>query len=94
MHEMQTIVTDVRGVCLSDRPFVCHAAQGGFTMRGSFGAAYAKSLWPVVFALSHFISPCKIVHQSSEMIFLYQVTFIEFCHSICFMRKNDFIRRD
>jgi len=45
MHEMQTIVTDVHGVCLS----VCHmGAQLGFTVWGSFGAAYAKSLWPDV----------------------------------------------
>jgi len=29
MHEMQTIVTDVRGVCLS----VCHAAQLGFAVQ-------------------------------------------------------------
>jgi len=36
MHEMQTIVTDVRGVCLSVRPSVCQsrAAQLGFTVRG------------------------------------------------------------
>jgi len=34
VHEMQTIVTDVRGVC--------HAAQG------SFGAAFAESLLPLV----------------------------------------------
>jgi len=44
MHEMQTIVTDDRGVC----PSVCHAAQLGFTVRGSFGAAFVKSLWPLV----------------------------------------------
>jgi len=35
---MQTIVTDVRGVCRS----VCHA------VRGSFGAAFAKPLRPLV----------------------------------------------
>jgi len=39
MREMQTIVTDVRGVCPSVRLSVCHAAQLGFTERGSFGAA-------------------------------------------------------
>jgi len=33
MHEMQTIVTDVRGVCLSVRPLVCHAANLGFTVQ-------------------------------------------------------------
>jgi len=27
---------------------VCHAAQLGFTVRGSFGAASVKSLWPLV----------------------------------------------
>jgi len=30
MHEMQTIITDVRSVCQS----VCHAAQLGFTVWG------------------------------------------------------------
>jgi len=44
MHDKQTIVTDVRGVCLS----VCHAAQLGFTVWGSFCAAFAKSLWLLV----------------------------------------------
>jgi len=39
---IQTIVTDYRGVCLS----VCLSC--GFTVRGSFGAAFAKSLWPLV----------------------------------------------
>jgi len=45
MHEMQTIVTDVRGVCLS----VCLSC--GCTLHamstGSFGAAFVKSLWPL-----------------------------------------------
>jgi len=40
MHEMQTIVTDVCGVCQSVRQSVCHV--------GSFCAAFAKSLWPIV----------------------------------------------
>jgi len=44
MHEMQTIDTDVRGVCQA----VCHAAQLSLTMWGSFGAAFAKSLLPLV----------------------------------------------
>jgi len=48
MHEMQILVTDVRGVSLSDSPSVCHADQLGFTVRWSFGAAFAKSLWPLV----------------------------------------------
>jgi len=43
MHEMQTIVSDVRGVCLS-RGFT----SVGFTVWGSFGAAVVKSLWPSV----------------------------------------------
>jgi len=37
MHEMQLIVTAVHGVS----PSVCHV--------GSFGAAFAKALWPLVF---------------------------------------------
>jgi len=36
MYEMQTIVTDVRGVCQSIHQSVCHV--------GSFGAAFVKSL--------------------------------------------------
>jgi len=40
MHEMQTIVTDVRGVCPQVCQHVCHA--------GSFGAVFAKSLWPLL----------------------------------------------
>jgi len=44
MHEMQTIVTDVCCVCLS----VCHVAQLGFTVQGSFGTAFAKSLLSLV----------------------------------------------
>jgi len=39
-HEMQTIVIDVRSVCPSVCQSVCHT--------GSFGAAFAKSLWPLV----------------------------------------------
>jgi len=27
---------------------VCHAAQLGFTVRGSFGVAFAESLWPII----------------------------------------------
>jgi len=38
MHEMQTIVTDLRGVCPSVCQSVCHAM--------SFDAAFAKLLWP------------------------------------------------
>jgi len=47
MHEMQTIVTDVRGVCLS----ACLSRQLNqlsFTAQGSFDAAFAKLLWPLV----------------------------------------------
>jgi len=41
MHNLQTIVIDVRGVCLS----VC--LSRGFTVRGSLGAAFVKSFWPL-----------------------------------------------
>jgi len=47
MHEMQTIVTDVHGVCLS----VClvTAAQlARLHCAGSFGTAFAKLLWRLV----------------------------------------------
>jgi len=51
MNEMQSIVVDVRDVCLSVCPSVSlsrGSAQLGFTVRGLFGAAFAKSLWPLV----------------------------------------------
>jgi len=49
MHEMQTIVTDVHCVCPSVRQSVCHAAQlTRLQCTGAFGAAFAKSLWPLV----------------------------------------------
>jgi len=38
MHEVRTIVTSECGVCPSACQSVCHM--------GSFGAAFAKSLWP------------------------------------------------
>jgi len=50
MHEMQTTVSDDRGVCLS----VClsHSVQPFEAARavctGSFGAAFAKLLWLLV----------------------------------------------
>jgi len=44
MDAMQTLVTNVCDVCQS----VCHMAQLGLTVWGSFGAAFAKSLWPFV----------------------------------------------
>jgi len=48
MHEMQTIVTDVRGVC----PSVC-LSRGSTrrrmqSVRGAFAAAFAKLLWHLV----------------------------------------------
>jgi len=48
MHEMQTIVSDVCSVCLSVCLSVSTRLISGFTARGSFGAAFAKSLWPLV----------------------------------------------
>jgi len=50
MHEMQTIVTVVRGVCLSISLFVCHAAKlaARAVCEGSFSAAFAKLLRPLV----------------------------------------------
>jgi len=45
MHEMQTIVTDDHGVCLS-----VTLSDTRLHCTGSFGAAYAKSLWPLVFS--------------------------------------------
>jgi len=54
MHELQTIsfVTDVSGVC----PSVC-LSHGSTRLHcaGSFGAAFAKSLWPLV------IKSCSIL---------------------------------
>jgi len=48
MHEMQTIVTVVRGVCLLVCPSVCHgSSNSSASLRGSFGAAFAKSRWLV-----------------------------------------------
>jgi len=66
MHEMQTIVTDVRGVCQSVRPSVslsvCHAAQlGGRRVQGSFGAASAKRIWRLVLIVSHLIPSSVLV---------------------------------
>jgi len=49
------MLPNVRGVCLLVCPFarlfVSHAAQLSFTVRGSFGAAFAKLRWPIVFIL-------------------------------------------
>jgi len=60
MHEMLTIVTDVRGVCLS----VC--LSRGLNRRkpravcaGSFCAAFAKCLWPFVLSV---IQGCWLVY--------------------------------
>jgi len=43
MHEMQTIVTDVRGVCLS----VCPSGSSTACVC-CIRAAFAKLLWPLV----------------------------------------------
>jgi len=62
MHEMQTIVNDVCGVCLSVMVVgqsVCHVTQlGGRPVQGSFGTAFAsaKSFWPFVnYFISHYL---------------------------------------
>jgi len=69
MNEMQLIVTDVRGVCLSVSQSVClsvclsvyHTAQLGFTVRRSFSAAFAKSLWHlVILAFTNLLQPVLI----------------------------------
>jgi len=46
MHEMQTIVTDVHNFCLSVCPAVNLVACA--VCMGSFSAAFAKLLWPLV----------------------------------------------
>jgi len=48
MHEMQTVVTDVRGVRLFISLSVMRLNRLGFTVRRSFGAVFAKLLWPLV----------------------------------------------
>jgi len=53
MQEMQTIVTDVRGVCLSVCPSVCLSVTWlNLVARAvcveSFSAAFAKLLWLLV----------------------------------------------
>jgi len=81
MHEMQTIVTDDRGVCPSVDKSVtrlnsaasamcaAHSLYRGFTARRSFGAAFAKSLWPLVCILlpsSQRIKSLSILYCSLE----------------------------
>jgi len=51
MHEMLTILTDVHGVCLSvslSVTWLQSAAAPCAMCAGSFGAAFAKCLWPLV----------------------------------------------
>jgi len=52
MHEMQTIVADLRDVCPSVCLSVCmpvtRLKSTARAVRGSFGAAFAKLLWPLV----------------------------------------------
>jgi len=50
MYEMQAIVTDVRSVC----PSVSHAAQFGFIVPGSFGAAFATDRFWLIITSSYF----------------------------------------
>jgi len=45
MHEMQTIVTDDCGVCLSVMRLNLATRA---VCAGSFGAAFVKSLWPLI----------------------------------------------
>jgi len=49
MHEMQTILTDVRGVCQSVCPSVCRA--------GSFGEAFVKLLCHMLLLLLLLLCP-------------------------------------
>jgi len=49
MHEMQTIVVDMHGVCQSVRQSVTQLNAAACTVcAGSFGAAVAKLPWPIV----------------------------------------------
>jgi len=68
MHEMLTIVTDVRGVCLSDclsrglnrrRRVQCTPRA---VCTGSFSAAFAKCLWPLV--RYHLGAPLSGMHHN------------------------------
>jgi len=71
MHEMQTIVTDDRGICLS----VCHA--------WSFDAAFVKSLWPFVSSNTVF---CMLQNQTTLAVLAVSLALLEtqtcrdFCH--------------
>jgi len=58
MHQMQTIVTDVRGGCLSVMRLNSAARA---VCAGSFGAVVAKLLWPFVYC---FISP----YSAAELV--------------------------
>jgi len=60
MHEMQTIVTSDRSVCLSVCLSVTQLNLAAHAMHvGSFEAAFAKLLWPFV----HFAAVSTIVDQ-------------------------------
>jgi len=92
MHELQTIVTDVRGVCLS-----VNLSRGSTQLHrvGSFGAIFAKSLWPLVFPFfafgvfgivwlfMRFIALFLILHA-------YQIVSSVLCASCC--ERNSFRR--
>jgi len=47
---------------------VCHAAQLGFTVRGSFGAAFAQSLW--LFVTSFFLLSDYLICSGLEVLLL------------------------
>jgi len=52
MHDMLTVLTDVRGVCLSvtrlKSAAACAVYVACYVCAGSFGATFAKCLWPLV----------------------------------------------
>jgi len=55
MHEMLTILTDVRGVCLSrglNRPRLVQCTSRA-VCAASFVAAFAKCLWLLVIIINH-----------------------------------------
>jgi len=58
MHEMQTIVTDVCFVCLSITQL--NSAMS-VECAGSYSAAFAKSIWPLIISSYH----NKVIHKTT-----------------------------